>query len=118
MTTNLQATSFNDLELIYDEEIDVAVKEKLNTNFVNIMTQLRHISLKNSFDSQLVEKVVIPNGETLRINHKLKVVPESRIITRHIGNGLVTDGNFTDKYIELINNGPEEVTLNVIILKG
>lgn len=118
MMTNRQETSFNDLELLDNDVLDIGVVQKLNTNFINIMTQFRHMSLKNSFDSQLVENVKIPNGETLRINHNLKVVPESRIITRIVGAGLISDGVFNNKYIELKNNGPEDVTLSVIILKG
>ena len=71
--------------------------------------------------SCLSKSVTIKAGKTIRVDHNLKSVPKYRIIVRQSGNGLITDGEqntWTDKYITLKNNGAENVTLTVLIVRS
>lgn len=78
------------------------------------------ISLKNNMDSTILERISIPAGEEIKLSHNLKKVPRHRIITRQVGNSLITDGDdaWTDKYITLKNNGAKDVLLSICILGG
>lgn len=118
MTTRNVANSFKELRLLLGQMTYEELSEVFNDNMIEIATTLRHLSLYNNFDSNIIENVTIAAGETVRVPHNLRIVPENRIILRQTGNGLITDGEFTQNYIELINNGIEEVTVKVAILKG
>lgn len=118
MTTRNEGNSFKELLLLMGEVDDKRLKEVFNDNMIEITTTLRHLSLYNNFDSNIIDKVIIPSGETARVPHNLRAVPENRLILRQTGNGVISDGSFTENYIELINHGPDEVTLKVAILKG
>jgi hypothetical protein len=87
--------------------------ERLNDKF-------KRMSLTSNFDCDLIENIVIPAGTTQQIRHRLKVVPNYRIILRHEGNGLVTDDNtipWDTNYIYLRNNGGSSVTITIAIYK-
>lgn len=78
------------------------------------------ISLKYNMDSVILERISILAGEEIKLSHNLKKVPKHRMITRQIGNSLITDGEepWTDKYITLKNNGAEDALLSICILGG
>jgi hypothetical protein len=61
------------------------------------------------------ETVQIPNGFKGKIN--VQVIPRGRVIVFQQGNGFITDGEWTPDFVELINNGPDPVTISVIFFK-
>lgn len=87
----------------------------INESIVEINYILRSLTLVN-LDGQ-IKAVTIPAGQTLRISHRLRVVPKYRIIIAQTGGGTIVDGNFTRNYIELTNTGATDTTLSVIIVK-
>jgi len=79
------------------------------------------LNLTDNFDSFLIEKLEIANGETVKISNGFKgrlngVIPTHRIVTRQSGNGYITDGEWGESFLELINNGPADTVINVIYL--
>lgn len=74
---------------------------------------LTHLALDSNFNSEVISDIVIEAGETVRLGHSLSKVPQYRMILRQVGNGLVTDGDFTEKYVELVNNGLEQIQITV-----
>ena len=80
---------------------------------------LSKMTLEDNFISYITE-ITIPATTELEIPHNLKVTPKYRIILRQRGNSLVTDGeaSWTDKVIYLKNQGANEVTLTVMIVRS
>lgn len=91
------------------------MKERINEAIVEINYILRSLTLVN-LDGE-IKSVSIPAGETVRVTHRLRLVPKYRIILGQVGGGVITDGEFTNNYIELTNNGATDTTLSVIIVK-
>jgi hypothetical protein len=104
------------------QEIDTAITEVpelvnvLNDNIVELNFILSKLTMGN-FDGE-IKTVTIPATSTLRIWHKLKVIPPHRSILRQAGGGVISDGVFGVNYIELKNDGNSPATLTIIIHKG
>lgn len=91
---------------------------------VNISTGLRKLQFDENFDSFKALNVSIANGATARINNDFKVrgaaagvIPSGRVIFKQTGNGLISDGNWTAETLEMINNGPNDVTVSIIFFR-
>lgn len=93
----------------FSEESYKELTTTLNDALINLSTE--------NFGGQIA-RAMIPARQTVRIAHSLRVVPAYRIILRQEGNGLITDGDFTNFYVELENNGTEAVSVTVLLLKG
>lgn len=91
------------------------LQKAVNDAIVELNYILRSLTLVN-LDGD-IRTVTIPANSTLRVSHKLGIKPKYRIILKQEGGGLITDGAYTNKYIELINNGGSEATIAVIIVK-
>lgn len=86
-----------------------------------LQTMFQSLTLGDNLSGQVAQNVFIPNGDTIRIAHGLKVVPAYRIIVRQRGNALITDGDdevWNENYIVLKNQGPDDVTVSVLIMRG
>lgn len=79
----------------------------------------KNLSLKSNFDCQVFENITFTSGETKTLPHLLGVIPRYRIILRQQGNGVISDipSGWTDKAIQLLNNGSVEVTVTIILLR-
>jgi hypothetical protein len=88
---------------------------KLNENTVELNFILRQLTMTN-LDGE-IKVVTIPAGETLKISHRLAIVPAYRIILRQEGGGVIRDGVFTKNYVELINDGASDANLTIILNK-
>ena len=93
------------------------IEEYYNYTIDSLNNTLSSLSLTYNFNSQLIEGIEITAGQTLQIDHRLKTIPAYRITVKQSGNGLITDGDFTNKYINLINNGASTVTLSIMLFK-
>lgn len=84
-----------------------------NYNFFN-----KALSLNSNFDG-VIKEVFIASGQESRIYHELGTIPKYRIILRQQGNGVITDNSegWTDAFITLKNNGVEDVTAIIIIVR-
>lgn len=78
---------------------------------------LSSVSFSKNFQSQVFDSLEIEAGETLRVEHDLDLTPKYRIILKQVGGSLITDGTFNENYVELINNGAEDVTLSLALFK-
>lgn len=105
-----------ELQELRDDVQDLPIlKQQLNASIVELNYILRNLTLVN-LDGQ-IRTANIPAGETVRIPHRLQLTPKYRIILGQVGGGVITDGEFTNNYIELTNNGATDTTLSVIIVK-
>jgi hypothetical protein len=87
----------------------------------NLGDGLLKLTLSDNFDSFKVESLSIANGETAKISNGFKnrlrgVMPSQRIITRQSGNGHITDGTWSEDFIEIINNGPDDTVVDIVYL--
>lgn len=90
--------------------------EILNSNITEVNFILSQLTMSN-MDGE-IKDITIPATSTLRVNHKLRVIPAHRIILRQEGGGVIRDGNFTENYVELINDGSTSAKITVILNKG
>lgn len=100
-------------EISLEEFISTYYNETIDTLNFN----LKSLSFLHNFPSKVVT-VTISAGQTARIFHEFGIVPSSRVILRNSGDGAITDGEYTNKYVELINRGSIEATVKVAILRG
>lgn len=77
------------------------------------------ISIDSNFSGYVIKDLKIDAGANIRITHFLGVIPKWRIILRQTGNGVITDipEEWTTKNISLKNNGPEDVTISILIVR-
>lgn len=109
----------NILELreIREDVQDVeGVKEAVNQAIVELNYILRSLTLIN-LDGDIAS-ATIPAGATVRIPHRLNIIPKYRIILKQVGGGTIVDGEYTNKNIELTNTGATEAVVSVIIVKN
>lgn len=83
----------------------------------DIVTGMIRLDFLDNFQSQRVNNLVIPAGQTVQITNVKPYVPSARIIVKQTGNGLVTDGEWDIQTLRLINNGAVPVTISVIFFK-
>ena len=91
------------------------LREKVNESIVELNYILRNLTLIN-LDGE-IKNVTIPANTTKRVSHRLGMTPKYRIIVSQSSGGLIIDGEFTSKYIELRNTGGSEATFSLIIVK-
>lgn len=79
---------------------------------------LRDLTFTDNFKS-FTETVEIPATSETRIRNKVSFIPDSYIIVKQSGNGLVTKSTteWTNDYLYLYNNGGETVTIKVVFLR-
>lgn len=102
-------------------EIDPSIEEmpelieSLNETITELNFILRQLTFRN-LDGEIKEVTIAANS-TARINHRLGIKPAHRVILRQSGGGVIKDGDFTENYIELINDGASDATLIIILSK-
>jgi hypothetical protein len=115
MTTSVNRNIL-ELQEIREEVQDIeTLKSKINDTIVQLNFILRSLTLSN-LDGEL-KTVTVPANTTLRISHRLKLVPKYKIILNQSGGGLITDGAKTRNYIELTNSGGTDAIVTLIIVK-
>jgi hypothetical protein len=83
----------------------------------SLFTGLLKLDFKDNFDTFTTKDLTIPAGEEVLITNQLGSIPQSRIITRQTGNGLVTDGVWDLQTLRLFNNGAVDVVITVIFFR-
>lgn len=100
---------------------DITLEEFIKKYYIKTIDDLNEVlfelSFVDNFNGQIKEKLKIPASTTVRVYHKLQVIPFGRQILKQVGGGLITDGEYTNKYIELTNNGASEAVLTLNIYK-
>ena len=84
-------------------------------------TVLRNLTVLNNFSGQVIENIVVPLGQEIKIPHSLKVIPKYRILLRQNDvNSLIVDGTevWTDKYITLSNKGAADTVITILVLRS
>lgn len=78
----------------------------------------KNMSLSSNFNGQILE-TTISAGDTKTLSHNLGIVPLYRIILRQVGNGVITDvpSDWKANSIKLKNNGSEQVTLTILLVR-
>ena len=115
MTTQIRRNII-ELEEVGEYVTDVEeIKRVYNDNITELNYILRNLTLSN-LDGEIVT-VTIPALSSLRINHKLRLIPKYRIILKQIGGGLIRDLEYTPTYIELENTGADDAIITLIIVK-
>jgi hypothetical protein len=99
------------------ESLKDFVEKDFNLLVDNLNSSLDRMSFTRNFESQAIKDLAIPAGGTVRVDHKLRFIPQSRIITRQIGGGAITDGDFTANYIELTNSGGTTAIVSLVLFK-
>ena len=115
MTTNTRRNVLDLREI--REEVDnfPDLIAAFNESIVELNFILKGLTLTN-LDGQ-IKTVTIPAGAVLKVSHRLSVKPKYRIILKQTGGGLIRDGKYTDKWIELENTGVDSTELTLIIIK-
>lgn len=87
----------------------------------NLVDGTLNFNFSENFVSFIAKDIVIASGETASIpngflSQSRGLIPTQRIIVRQVGNGVLTDGDWTREYVEIKNNGAEEVTASIVFL--
>ena len=107
---------------------------KFNLNFVKdfkdlatrLMDGLGKLSLEDNFLSFKEQSVTIKSSEYVTIQNKLTFVPDSYIIVKQKGNGIITHHTpviggivrqWDKNFLYLYNNGPDEVTIDIVFMR-
>lgn len=95
------------------------IKSILNDLVDAVVFQTSAAALESTFGGYVAKDVLIEAGVTLAIQHFLGVIPKWRIILRQTGNGVITDvsSDWNTRSISLKNNGAEDVTISVLIVR-
>ena len=101
-----------------DEDLEEFLKSYYNEMVDTVVFNLKSLSFRNNFQSQVFDKIEIPATSTIKVYHGLGVAPLYRLILGNTGNGAITDGEFTDRYIELRNRGSVAAIVKLVIFKG
>ena len=72
-----------------------------------------NLSFSDNFNSFVIRDVEIAAGGTANIDNQLQIIPNERYIVRQTGNGVITDGDWTLETLELVNQGAEDVVIDV-----
>lgn len=79
---------------------------------------LSNLTFDDNMETYKVENLQITAGSTVTIGNKLTFVPSQYIITSQEGNALITKtGTWTNKFLYLVNNGSNDVTITVIFMR-
>jgi hypothetical protein len=111
--------SSDDLPLINQIETFESIPKFFNRIIEQLNRRFKKLSLTGNFDSDTVAGITIPATTSVKIRHRLNVVPSYRIILRQSGGGAIVDvdSGWDDKYIELTNTGASDTILTVGIYK-
>lgn len=71
------------------------------------------LNFDDNFSSFIAKDITIAAGAETLIPNQLKVVPNERYIVRQIGDGVITDGEWDQQTVRLVNNGSVSVTVSV-----
>lgn len=105
-----------ELAEIGEDVTDISeMRRIMNENIVEINFILRNLTLSN-LDGEVVTSI-IPASGTVKIPHKLRILPKYRILLKQTGGGVITDVNFTETYIELSNSGGSDASVILFIVK-
>lgn len=113
MTTNRR--NIIELKEMNAESTLQEVIQTYNANITEINYIMRSLTLSN-LDGE-IKTVAIPAGSTVKVSHKLGIIPKYKLLLKQVGGGLIRDVQFTAKYIELENIGIVDATVTVIIVK-
>ena len=82
---------------------------------VKILSTVSNLAI---FDGTILRDIVIPSGEEKTVSHKLGFTPNYRVILRCVGDSDIVDGSvWDDNRVSFSNNGSNEATISVLILK-
>lgn len=93
------------------------VSRYFNNLIEELNNTLQNLSLGRNFNGQVFENIEISATSTLRIYHKMGIEPKYKLVLKQSGGGLITDGTFSEKYVELYNSGASAATITFILLK-
>jgi len=116
MTTNTRRNIVELRELGEDVQDIEQLKTYLNETISELNFILRGLTLSN-LDGEIVT-VTIPANSTLKIPHKLRIIPKYKIILKQVGGGLILDGEYSATHLEVTNTGGTDATLTIIIVKN
>lgn len=103
--------------LPFAESVGKYVQTELYSWFRNLSTGLIKLNFVENFESFRVDNITIAAGATQEITNDLRVIPQSKLIVKQTGDGLVTDGVWDLRVVRLINNGANTVTISVIFFR-
>lgn len=91
--------------------------------FVELTTGLRRLDFLDNFQSFRLDDVTLPVGVEVALPNGLKnryrgAIPNTRLIVKQSGNGIITDGSsaWTADEVFLRNEGPDPVVVSVIFI--
>ena len=106
------------LRKLPDEATHESLLEAYNDTIHYLNLTLPNMSLQANFNCT-ISSLKIPPSSNIKIQHFLGIVPKYRLILRQEGNGVISDipSGWTNKEIELRNNGSVEVSITVMIIR-
>lgn len=87
----------------------------------SLNTVLGTLLMSQNFDGQIIEDILLPSGQNVRVSHNLKTTPKYRIILRKQGSLTIEDGDlpWNDKYIYLKSDGAGgSATVSILLMRG
>src|SRR5690348_14616643 len=72
--------------------------------FQNIFNGLHRLDLDQNFRSTVVQRTIAAMT-TSTFGNPLGIIPRYRLIVKQVGDGLITDGDWSATQLNLINNG-------------
>lgn len=102
------------------QNINPRFSEEGFAELVNLMnTFIRSVGLEN-MQGQILENILLPAGQSVRVSHSLKVTPKYRIILRQNGGGAIIDGDdlWTDRDVSLKNDGGSDATVSLFLIRS
>lgn len=99
------------------ETVSEFIEDYFNLLVDDLNNLFSTLSLSRNFSTQYFQSLEIAAGATLRIEHKLRSTPSYKLVVKQSGGGLITDGEYTENYIELTNTGGSTATISVIIFR-
>lgn len=112
----MKTNGFVELKEIEEGSEIGGVIETLNRNISDLNDILQSLTLSYNF-SAYITTTTIAAGATIKVPHKLRVIPSHRIILKQVGGGVITDLNYTENYIELNNGGGSSAEVTVAIFR-
>lgn len=84
-----------------------------------IAVRMKSLTFSDNFESFEVDIDILANSERANIPNSLKLIPKRYIIVSQVGDGLITKGDtaWNINYISFKNNGSNNVTAKIIVLR-
>jgi len=115
MTISIRRNILELAELGDDIQDIESLKLSFNETITELNFVLRSLTLTN-LDGEIVT-ATIPAGGSVKIPHKLRIIPTYRIILGQTGGGVITDVGYSSTYVELENGGVDDALITIIIVK-